>query len=256
MKREDLVHPILSYGELPLDLPNYWPKFWTLISFQFMHQVESIFHLLSNMLMLFFIAPLFVTFQSEKRILPLYLLGGIFAGIVTLILYNTLPVFADPTHYNYMVGASASIMAILFAATTFSPNYEVYLFGVFKIKLIFLSFFILLIDIASVPMGNHGGHISHIAGALMGFIYVKALQNGYNIGSWIEALFEKLGTMARNRHRPIKLKVVHRSDDFEQVEDMKSNQEVIDEILDKISRSGYDSLSAKDKRTLFEQSKK
>jgi membrane associated rhomboid family serine protease len=256
MKREDLVQTIFSFIELPLQLHSFLPKFYTLFTFQFMHDVGNVFHLIMNMLTLFFIAPLFSTFQSEKRILPLYILGGVFGGFLTVILYNTLPVLQDRVIQDYMLGASASIMAILFAATTFSPYYEVYLFGVFKVKLLYLALFILLMDLVNVPLSNHGGHISHIGGALMGFLYVKALQNGTNLGAWLEIILDKISNLARNRHKPIKLKVVHRSDDYEQVEDVKSNQEIVDEILDKISRSGYDSLSAKDKRTLFEQSKK
>jgi len=226
-------------------------KPWTFLTYAFFH--DGFFHLLFNMMVLNFASYLFLTFFSSKQYLGLYLLSAIFAGLIFALGFNLL-------HYSgAIVGASAAIMAILVAATTYSPLMGVRLFLFGNVKLWHITAVILILDLMQFRLENSGGHISHLAGAFFGFIYVKLLQNGTDLSKIVSIvldfffnIFRKPGTPFKKVHKNYK-KPVEKPISRIVVKDKKQQQ--IDEILDKISQSGYESLTQEEKEFLFQAGK-
>jgi membrane associated rhomboid family serine protease len=225
---------------------------WTLITYAFLH--AGFWHLFFNMMVLNFTSRLFLTFFTQKQFLGLYLLSSVFAGLTFVCIYSFIGLQSN------IVGASAAVMAILVAATTYQPLMEIRLFLLGNVKLWHLTAVILLLDAMQIATDNSGGHISHLAGAAFGFIYIKLLQNGTDLS----IIVTKIVDFFVNLFQPKKktpFKKVH-------VNPRKSNinsqskivikdksQQQIDEILDKISQSGYDSLTAEEKEFLFKVGK-
>lgn len=232
-------------------------KPWTLISYSFFH--GGFFHILSNMLMLNFVGKQFVTFFTQKQLLGLYILGGIFGGLVYIISYATLPLLAY--QHSLLVGASASVMAILWALTAYQPLMEVRLMFIGTIKLWHIAVAFLIIDLIQLPMNNTGGHLAHLGGALFGFIYIKLLQNGTDATSFVNQIIDGFVDLFSSR-KTAPFKKVHRNTKpaspvkpVSKIITKDRTQQQIDEILDKISQSGYDSLSAEEKEFLFKAGK-
>ncbi|AOW08034.1 rhomboid family intramembrane serine protease [Flavobacterium gilvum] len=226
-------------------------KPWTFLTYGFFH--NDFWHLLFNMLVLNFSSYLFLTFFNSKQYLGLYILSVIFSGLIFALGFNLL-------HYSgTIVGASAAIMAILVAATTYSPLMGVRLFLFGNVKLWHLTAVILILDLMQFRLGNSGGHISHLAGAFFGFIYVKLLQNGTDLSKIVSVVldfflnaFKKPGTPFKKVHKNYK-KPIEKTTSRIVVKDKKQQQ--IDEILDKISQSGYESLTQEEKEFLFQAGK-
>ena len=226
---------------------------WTLITYCFFH--ASFLHLFFNMIVLNFSGRMFLTFFTQKQFLGLYLLSAIFAGIVFVVSYTLLG-----NGNSEIVGASAAIMAILIAAATYSPMMNLRFLIIGNVKLWQFAFVIIVLDIISLATENTGGHISHLAGALFGFTYIKLLQAGYDLSKGVFYIFDKADQI-RNPKKASPFKKVHRNYNnvpekkvFKIVTKDKSQQQV-DDILDKISRSGYDSLTKDEKEFLFKSGK-
>ncbi|MDB5135314.1 MAG: rhomboid family intrarane serine protease [Mucilaginibacter sp.] len=241
-------HDILSaYAQDYLQLPSYLPKlltrFWTPITYMFMH--AGIFHILFNMLWLYWMGQIFEEYLGDKRTIGLYLLGGLTGALFFVLSYNAFPLFTntDAVIGSTVVGASASVMAIIIATATLLPNYSISLMFIGSVKLKWIAVFYIIIDFLGVAGPNAGGEIAHLGGALFGFIYVKQLQRGHD---WIGAI----SNIFKSRS---KLKVVAKNSDKNS--NSLPRQEEIDRILDKISKSGYDSLSKQEKEVLFRASK-
>lgn len=198
------------------------------------------------MLFFFFIANLLEGFLGAKRIWRLYLLGGVFGGLFFVFSYNIFPVFASVREGSTLVGASASVLAVVVAAGTYLPDYSVRLFGIIPIKLKWLALISIALDIAMIEQSNPGGHLAHLGGATYGYLYVLNLKGKINMPS-LDNLLEKV----KRKDRPIDERKVKRNkaykNDF-------PNQEEVDTILDKISKKGYNSLTNKEKDILFRAS--
>lgn len=227
-------------------------KPWTLLTYAFFH--GSFLHLFFNMIVLNFASQLFLTFFTQKQYLGVYILGAIFSGIVFTLSYYVLNISAP------IVGASAAIMAVLAAVTTYQPLMGVRLMFVGSVKLWHVTAVILILDLMQLRLDNTGGHISHLAGALFGFIYMKSLQNGTDLSVIISKildfftnLFKKSPStpftkVHKNYKKPTE-KVTSR------IVTKDKTQQQIDEILDKISQSGYDCLTKEEKEFLFKAGK-
>lgn len=231
-----------EYLRLTAYLPKLPIRFWTPLTYMFMH--DGIFHILFNMLWLYWFGQIFEEYLGKKRTLGLYLLGG-FAGAALFILsYNTLPFFTheNAALYSSMVGASASVMAIMVATATLLPDYTISLIFIGAVKLKWLILAFIVIDFLGIVGPNAGGEIAHLGGGLIGFIYIKQVQRG---NDWIDSI-NKL-------FRPkSKLKIVSKNPSRNSSD--LPRQEEIDLILDKISQSGYDSLNKQEKEILFRAS--
>lgn len=226
-------------------MPSYLPKllthFWTPITYMFMH--AGFFHILFNMLWLYWMGQIFEEYLGTKRTIGLYILGGLSGALFFVAAYNIFPYFALAVNGSTVVGASASVMAIIIATATLLPDYSISLMIVGPVKLKWIAIIYIVIDFLSIAGPNAGGEFAHLGGALFGFIYIKQLQRG---NDWIGAI--------NGIFRPkSKLKVAAKNSDKNSPS--KPRQEEIDRILDKISQTGYDSLNKQEKEILFRASK-
>jgi len=228
--------------QLQLSMPAYYEqlpfKAWTIITYMFAQR--EFFHLLFNMLWLYWLGLIFLDFLNKRQFVFTYLAGGLMGAVLYLLAFNLLPVFSGTVERSILIGSSASVMAIVVATATLVPNFTIQLLflGGVKLKYLALAYFILdIIGLSSEP----GGSIAHIGGALLGFIYIQQL----NRGSDFSNVFK----------RKSKLRVVKNKTAVSTPASLP-NQETIDNILDKISHSGYDSLTKSEKEQLFKASKK
>jgi membrane associated rhomboid family serine protease len=228
---------------------------WSIVLYMFTH--TSIMHILFNMLMLHFSGRLFLNFLDEKKLLNTYIFGGLTGLLIYIVSFNVFPVFEG--HENIpIIGASASVMALLVAVAFRFPSAKVYFFGVFEMKIIYLAFIFILVDLFSISRENPGGHLSHLGGAIYGaaasafFSYSRFFLNTLDI--------TLLFSPGRWFSRRTRMKVVHtvpkRPISDEKYNDLKvTKQQRIDQILDKINKSGYESLSKEEKDFLYKASK-
>jgi membrane associated rhomboid family serine protease len=238
---------IINFANNYLSLPAYLPKllahFWTPVTYMFMH--EGVFHILFNMLWLYWMGQIFEEYLGNKRTVTLYLLGGLAGALFFVASYNIFPAYTSSGLLwgSSVVGASACVMAIVVATATLLPDYTLYLILIGPVKLKWLALFFVVIDFLNVAGANSGGEIAHIGGALMGFIYIKQLQAGRDWSRLINRIFSSSS----------KIKVVQGG----AADGVKGSprQDEVDRILDKISQSGYDSLSKQEKEILFRASK-
>ncbi|PWK72530.1 membrane associated rhomboid family serine protease [Mucilaginibacter oryzae] len=232
-----------KYINLSADLHELPFRFWTPFTYMFMH--SGILHILFNMLWLYWMGQIFEEYLGNKRTIGLYIMGGLAGALFYLLAFNLLPVFTsvNAAYNSAIVGASASVMAIVVATATLLPDYTISLILFGPVKLKWLVFVILVIDFLGIMGGNAGGEIAHLGGALMGFIYIKQLQKGNDWVGGIAKLFKP---------KP-KLKVV--SNNMGSGSSGYPRQDEIDRILDKISQSGYNSLSRQERETLKRASK-
>ena len=224
---------------------------WTLITYSFYH--ENFLHILFNMLWLFFMGRLFTEYLGEKKLLTLYLVGGLCGSVLFIVFHNLFPLFSREVDIAVALGASASVLAITVAIATLLPDYEVGLFlPQWRVKLKYIAIALFVIDLLSITGNNAGGNIAHIGGAIFGFIYIKQLKNGRDLTGWLQRLIERI----TQKKKP-SIKVVYRKDASDESYHNKkaNNQEAIDKILDKISRSGYASLTYEERDILFKASK-
>lgn len=222
---------ILDYFVVEADLINLIFKPWSLITYGFLHGSFS--HLFWNMVMLFYFGNILVNYFGDKRLLNVFFNGILFGGIIYIISYNLFPVFTGVS--SKMIGSSAGVMAILFYITSYNPNHTIRFFFI-NIKLLYIAVFLLLMDIIQIPVENSGGHIAHLGGALIGFLMFRSFK-----GIDFVDICTNLATKKNNKK--IKRNKTFSGSDFD--------QKKIDSILDKISESGYESLTKDEKNFLF-----
>lgn len=241
--------------QVPASLHTLLYRPWSLFTYMFLH--EGFFHILFNMLWFYWFGQIFVLFLGEKKILPLYVIGGLTGAVFYLAAFNSIPLFKQTVQVSYMMGASASVFAIVFASATLQPDYEVRLLFFGDVKIKYLAIIPLLLDIISIPQGNAGGYIAHLGGAFSGYAYIKLLQSGTDIGRPFNRFFDAVASVFKPKPP---MRVVYRSNAAKPTPHPKARvedeQAKIDAILDKISRSGYDSLSQQEKDFLFYYSNK
>ncbi|MCO6499743.1 MAG: rhomboid family intramembrane serine protease [Vicingus serpentipes] len=244
---------IVSWFALPADVLALAFQPWSIISYMFLH--EGLMHLLFNMLVLYFGGQIFLNFLSEKKLVVVYLLGGIAGGFLFVLSYNIFPVFQVDIP---LLGASASVLAVLVAVATYVPDFVVRFMFLGNIKLKYIAIGYFVFSLISIPKGNSGGHIAHLGGALFGFIYIQQLKKGNDFALGFSRFLDYLKSVFLTRK---KMKVVYKNpgktkSNYEYNEQKVANQQKVDAILDKIAKSGYDSLTAEEKAILFDASKK
>lgn len=237
---------IFEWFAMPSQFSDFIMQPWTIISYGFLH--SGFLHILFNSLWLYFFGRLFLEYFTPKTLLTFYLLGTFFGGIAYFLSYNYLPFFEGKA--GILLGASAGVSAIVIGTATHIPNYQINLRFIGYVKIWQIAAFTILLDLLSLAGSNGGGHFSHLGGALFGYLYVS--RNGSkssDIMGWFFSLFQK-------KEKP--LKTVHRSGKKNKTASKVSksqNQQQIDQILDKISKSGYDTLTKEEKEFLFKQGK-
>lgn len=259
----NLTNFFVGFTALPTDGLTLLTRPWTLVSYMFLH--EGFMHILFNMLWLYFGGMLFREFLGSRRLLGVYLLGGLAGGFLYVLIYNIAPVFSDVVAFSTARGASASVMAIVVAIATFRPKFPVQLFFVLRVPLWGIAVFAVLLDLLALRglQSNPGGHLAHLGGALFGYLYVQALFKGNDWTEGIMGVVNQLEDWVTGRKRA-RMKTVHKQKQpaapasksaygrqTRSSAQRVTDQQRMDNILDKIGRSGYDSLSKDEKEFLF-----
>jgi membrane associated rhomboid family serine protease len=228
---------------------------WTLVSYGFLH--FGFFHILFNMLWLYWFGQMVLNLFSGRRLLTLYILGAAVGGLLFVLAYNFFPVFAQ--HRGFLIGASGAVTAIMIFMATYSPNTEVRIFT-FNLKLWHIALFLFLFDLVRIPSsGNAGGLMAHVGGALFGYVYAVQLAKGNDIGKWFENFMDWVANLFKPRAKK-PFKKVHRTTQpvprrSTSKAEKSENQKKVDSILDKIGKSGYESLTKEEKDFLFKAGK-
>ena len=236
-KLEFKSESILKWFYISADFSDLIYKPWSIFTYGFFHNQTSFSHIFWNMLLFYFFGNIVHDLFGKKTLKRLFFSGIIVGGLTYIISYNLFPVFSGVK--SSMIGASAGVSAIIFFLTFYDPNYRIRLFILIDMKLKYLAIFLFLYDIIQIPSGNAGGHIAHIGGSVWGYYFYRNLYN-HNFIDYFFSFFE-------TSKKP--LGKINKTDN-------KFNQNKIDSILDKISESGYDSLSKQEKDYLFKAGKK
>jgi len=228
---------------------------WTLITYGFLH--FGFFHILFNMLWLYWFGQFILNLFTGKRLLTVYLLGAAVGGLLFMLSYNFFPVFEMKR--GFLIGASGAVTAIMVFIATYTPNTEVRLFT-FTLKLWHIALFLFLFDLVRIPSsGNAGGLMAHVGGAVFGYIYAVQLAKGDDIGKWFENFMDWIANLFKPRTKK-PFKKVHRTSQptprrSTSKTEKSENQKKVDSILDKIGKSGYESLTKEEKDFLFKAGK-
>jgi len=243
----------LDLFSVPASLNTLLVRPWTLITYMFTH--KDIWHILFNMLWLYWFGRIFLEYLDERKLVAVYLLGGICGALVYILSFNIFPAFKGVLADSAAIGASASVMAIVIAIAAYVPDYTVqlFLFGRIKIKYMAMGIFVLtsIMDFSI----NSGGKLAHIGGAFFGYFYTINLRQGHDIGKGFNRIIDFFARMFKPRRI---LKVTHKkvATEYEYNKNKAEHQKLVNKILDKISKGGYDSLTREEKETLFKESQK
>lgn len=261
----------LRYLMMPASLSELATQPWSVFSYMFLH--EGVFHILFNMLFLYWFGLLIHQYLGSRKLANLYILGGLFGAVFYVLIYNLAPYFSSSVDSSMMLGASAGVFAVVVGAATLTPNTTFFLLLLGPVKIVYIAAFYVILSFANSIGANAGGEIAHLGGALLGYLYIVQLRRGLDWG----VPLQKVGLVFENLFsgRKSKVKVSYRREKastsstgaFDRFKTQKTETEVstkkelitqeeIDRILDKIADKGYDGLSKEEKRKLFEFSKK
>jgi membrane associated rhomboid family serine protease len=244
---------LLSYMQIPSSPVSFLYKPWTLLTYMFTH--FDFLHILFNMLWLYGFGRLFLQFFTPRQLGSLYVLGGIAGGLLFMFSYNVFPYFRALAADSALMGASASVMAIVFAVSFYRKDYSITLFLLGRIKLIYLALGVFVFDLLAITSTNAGGHIAHLGGALLGIWFASRIRVGKDptrpLNRWMD-------WMANLGKRKSKLHVSYKRSEtrYEYNARKQAANAEIDKILDKLKRSGYAGLSSEEKKKLFDASKR
>ena len=252
-----MAYTIFYWFELQHDFFSFLGKPWTLVTYSFFH--SGIGHIFWNMIILYFTGRTFLNLFDAKRFLTVYFLGVILGGMVFLLSYTIFPALLYVN--TSLIGASAGVTAVLLFICTYMPNQEVRLFGLINIKLWHLGAFVVLVDLIQIPNGvNIGGRLAHLGGAFLGYFYARQLTYGRDIGEGFSKVLVFVERLFKVRERKRLFTTVYRSPKKRYSKSRidygkQTRQKKIDTILEKISKSGYESLSKAEKDFLFKAGK-
>jgi len=248
-------YKFISLFVLPENLNEIITMPWAIISHMFIH--DSLSHVFFNMLFLYYSSTIFLNTFSLNKGLSVYFMGGILGAILYIVSFNVFPAFFNVS--GYALGASGAVMAMVVFVGKYFPEKEVNIF-ITTIKLWQFAAFFVVLDLIQLPNGNSGGHIAHLGGALLGYFYASQLKKGVDIGLWFEKIIDTIISFLTFKNKS-KLKTVHKTKSERRATDKtvyqkkRAKQEQTDAILDKISKSGYESLSKEEKAFLFQSGK-
>lgn len=241
----DILALAIAKLSLPPSLSNILYQPWSLITYMFLH--VDFFHILFNLLVLFWTGKLFVEYLGNDKLIATYLLGGLTGALIYILSFNIFPVFAGVGGSAHLMGASAGVIAVLVAVATLLPDYTVFLIIFGPVRLKYIAIVSILLYAISIPNGNAGGELAHLGGALFGFMMIKQLRNGRDLTKWMTSLLKF------NFKRKPQMKVVKNAT---RTNASIASEELVDRILDKINKSGFDSLTKDEKEILYKASGK
>ncbi|MEZ4809118.1 MAG: rhomboid family intramembrane serine protease [Allomuricauda sp.] len=249
-----LGYSVSHWFHLPKDIMDFLGQPWSLVTYSFFH--GGLGHIFWNMLMLYFTGRIFLNLFDSQRFINVYFLGVIIGGLVFLLGYNVFPTLLDTN--TALIGASAGVTAVLIFICAYIPNQEVRVLF-FNVKLWYVGAFFVLVDLIQIPYGgNVGGRLAHLGGALIGYVYARQLLHGRDIGSGFSKFRNGVVQLFKSKEKKAPMKTVYRKHDEQKKSkdyDKEVRQRKIDDILDKISKSGYESLSKAEKDFLFKAGK-
>lgn len=244
---------LTEYLATPSNLAVLLRRPWTLFSYMFVH--KAFFHLFFNMLCLYWFGKIFLMNNSEKQLLGLYLLGGLMGALFYVVSYNVFPLYADVRYHSSLIGASASAIAIIVASAMQMPNMQMRVLLLGNISLKYIAIATVVFSFFGITSENAGGELAHLGGALAGYLFIVFLRRGRDITVWFTRISQALSSCFKPKKKPRKATYHYQrpvSDaDYNQQKAARNQQ--IDAILDKIKRSGYESLTNEEKETLFRQ---
>ena len=235
---------VINLFDVSPDLIDLLSKPWSLITYGFFH--SDLWHLIGNMIIFYLSGSVVLNLFGSERLIKIFILGILYGSLAYLISYNLFPAFNNIK--SSMIGSSAGVMAVFIFLASYNPNYSFRILN-FNVKILYIASFLVLIDIIQIPGGNSGGHIAHLGGAFLGYFYHKKMIQGDNYGNWIIDLYNFIFK------RKVKFKKRSYSNKTSVSVKDAATQKKIDLILDKISKSGYDSLTKGEKETLFKAGK-
>lgn len=251
--KAELLDEMILWLAVPSNLQNLLLKPWTIISYMFTHR--DFLHILFNLLWLYWFGKIFLGYLTEKQLVSVYVLGGIAGAALYIVSYNLFPGLQPAANNSVALGASAAVMSIVIAIASLVPSYRIYVVFIGPVKIIWVALIGFVLSSLLDFSVNTGGKIAHIGGALFGYLFTLRLQKGHDVTMWFSRFTDMMTYYLKPGKR--KLRVTHKKpkDDFEYNRLKAENQKEIDRILDKISKSGYDSLSSAEKELLFRQNK-
>lgn len=244
---------LLQWFELPADINLVLRQPWSLVSYMFLH--FDFLHILFNLLVLYWFGRIFLDYYNQNQLLGLYLLGGLAGGVVYIADFNIFPVFAGIMTYSRLLGASASIIAILIATAIRDPNREIRLFLIGSVRLKYIAVFFIVSYIIGISTNNAGGNFAHLGGAVMGWIFAVSEKKERDITAFIGRVEKWLALIFRRKG---KVRIVHKQiphDDYEYNRQKAADHEELNRILDKIGNDGYESLTKAEREILFRHGK-
>jgi membrane associated rhomboid family serine protease len=257
----EIYRTFINHLQLPASFLKLLFQPWAVFTYFFVH--EDLFHILFNMLFLYWFGSLVNEYLGNRRLVNIYILGGLFGGFLYMICYNLIPYFRPLLDQSLMLGASGATYAVVLAAATLLPDYTFMLLFIGPVRIKYIALFYIVISIASTVGANAGGNIAHLGGAFIGFLFVKQLRKGIDLGNPISAVFDFIASLFVEKPAKPQMKVTHRSYTnvgYKQNTMFKEgdfpDEDEVDELLDKISKSGYESLTKDEKLKLFKASQK
>jgi membrane associated rhomboid family serine protease len=253
LNNPEIADKALDIFSVPASLNALLLRPWTLITYMFTH--KGIWHILFNMLWLYSFGRIFLEYLDGRKLVAVYLLGGISGAIVYILSFNVFPAFTGVVADSVAIGASASVMAVVIAIAAYVPDYTVQLIFLGRIKIKYLALAIFIFTSVMDFSINSGGKLAHIGGAFFGYFYTMNLRHGRDMGKGFNRIMDFFATILKPRK---KLKVTHKkvATEYDYNAIKVEHQKQINHILDKISKGGYDSLTKEEKETLFKESQK
>ncbi len=246
---------VFEWVELPASFVRFATQPWAILTYMFMH--ADVLHLLFNMLWLYWFGNLFLQFFSARHLRGIYLLGGIGGGVLYMLGFNVFPYFRPVVEHSFLLGASASVLGVVTATAYREPNYPIRLLLLGTLRLKYLALIVVGLDLLFLTSENAGGHLAHLGGALTGLCFAAGLRKGTDITAWLNRLIDALPGGSRRRKPKMKVHYSpNRRKDYDYNARRKAKSDEIDRILDKLKQSGYGSLTAEEKKTLFDASKR
>lgn len=253
LNKPEIADKALDIFSVPASLNALLLRPWTLITYMFTH--KGIWHILFNMLWLYSFGRIFLEYLDGRKLVAVYLLGGISGALVYILSFNIFPAFTGVVADSVAIGASASVMAVVIAIAAYVPDYTVQLIFMGRIKIKYLALAIFIFTSVMDFSINSGGKLAHIGGAFFGYFYTMNLRHGRDMGKGFNRILDFFVTLFKPRK---KLKVTHKkvATEYDYNAIKVEHQQKINHILDKISKGGYDSLTKEEKETLFKESQK
>lgn len=243
---------ILDWLALPADFETLSTRPWTIFTYMFLH--FDFLHILFNLLWLFWMGQIFLGYFDQQKLVTIYLLGGIAGGLVYVAGFNSFPVFAEVVTDSRLLGASASVIAIVMVLAVSAPNHTLNLMFIGEVKMKFIALISVLLYIIGISSTNAGGNLAHLGGAFAGVIYALQLQQQTKSGKESAGILSKFGSMFSAKPK-VKVSYKRPANEIDYNRQKNQEKEHMNQILEKISKSGYDSLTKEEKEFLFRMGK-